>query len=496
MRIVILIPSEEYRQNAGARIRYGRIMNGLEAAGHSLALEDINSFDPLSADCDALIISKCHDARAGICARVMRDRGCAVGVDLFDDYFSQSAESRMARFRGWLADLIGLIDFALCSTGAMADVARTFRGDLPIHVMNDPADPTSDRKLAEILHRKATWALDNQTINLCWFGMGDNPHFAVGLSDLTAFGSGLADPKGHGFNVRLKILTNARALDARGLGMIAELPVEVEVEEWSERAEADALSWALACFLPVNAQAFSVAKSLNRAVSALNAGCQVAASGFPLYAPLKPLIYHHVGTMAHDLREGRLLLRADTLDVFHDLMERFASPDHEARRLGTFLDAQIAAKNERVAANILPRMAIIHGGATSGAIHKMGQRLGALAVRSPFCAAKMGFDVIFDGQLGRRPLDMFVSEAALARLLPGARAKARRHGELLGQSFWTVSDGANSADGDLIEAPPTLQLAAYAPSIQDMTAQITECFGPLEVVVAEASPLPFVGSVQ
>jgi hypothetical protein len=489
MKITVLIPSEAYRGNAGARIRYGRIVAALAKAGHQLELEDINSFDPLSADCAVAIISKCHDARAPICARVLGARGIKVGVDLFDDYFSQIHDSRMVRYRDWLAELAPVIDFVLCSTPAMAKVAHLYQASLPIHVMNDPIAFPSMTQLSNILDVKQAAARDNRTIELCWFGMGDNPHFRIGLSDLAAFGGALADPLKLGFNVTLKVLTNARALDADGLALLSRLPVPVTVEEWSPAGEAAALAQATACILPVNAQHFSIAKSLNRAVSALSAGCQVVALGYPLYAPLKPLIYRDFQSLAVDLKEGCALLRAETLGTYTRLMETLASPKNEASRLAEFLDQRLAEPGRERAG--VPRTAIVHGSLTSGAIHKFGQRLGALAVRSPFCTAKLHYDVFFGGRIGQRSLDMFVTERTVDRLLPGVREKARKAGMIANQPVWALSDRGNAEEVNWSEAPLAMQFAAYSATIADMRRQIEAAFGPVAVVVSESSPHAF-----
>lgn len=491
MKIAVLIPSEDYRVSAGARIRYGRIGQSLALAGHSLRLEDIGSFDPMTADADVVIISKCHDARAAMCAKVLAARGCVVGVDLFDDYFSQQHDSRMTRYRDWLAGLAPAIDFVLSSTPAMVDVARLYRTDLPIHVMNDPADLMSNDDFTRSLQRKLEAARDSRTIDLCWFGMGDNPHFRIGLSDLAAFGEDLATPLDFGFNVRLSVITNARALDASGLDHLARLPVPVTIEEWTEERETAALAKATACILPVNAQPFSVAKSLNRSVSALGAACQVIAPGYPLYAKLQPLLYRDLRSLAADLDEGRPLLSMESLDTFEVLMKKWASAEQEAARLADFLGEQMEEKRGDASTPDGVRMAVIHGNLTSGATHSLGQRLGALTARSPFCTAKLHCDIYFGGPIGRPKLDMFVNERALDRLLPEYRSRLERAGKIYDKSVWSLSAQADPALVEWSEAPLNFQLAVYAAAIDDIRTQIVEAFGPMATILSESSPHAF-----
>ncbi len=486
MKIMVLIPSQDYRGNAGARIRYGRIAPILAAGSHEMVLDDIERFDPLTVNCDVVIISKCHDARSLMSARALGARGVRVGVDLFDDYFSQVHDSRMVRYRDWLSELAPLIDFVLCSTPVMAQVAHRYRADLPVHVMNDPMVPPPSAELSRVLALKNSTARDNRTIDLCWFGMGDNPHFRVGLSDVAAFGSDLGEPSRLGYNVRLKVLTNARALDADGLALLSRLPVDVTVEEWTSSGEAAALAQATACILPVNAQNFSIAKSLNRAVTALGAGCQVIELGYPLYAPFESLVYRDLQSMACDLGAGRLLFRPETLVTYASLMETWASPEKESGRLIEFLEAQLAEpRNE--AEGVIPRMAVLHGNATSGAVHKFGERLGALAVRSPFCTAKLGYDVFFSGRIGQRSLDMFVTEPTVDRLLPSARGKARKVGTINNKPVWGLSARGEPDEGSWSNAPLTLQIAVYAAAIKDMRRQMEAAFGPIATILSELS---------
>ena len=492
MKIAVLIPSDDYRNNAGVRIRYDRIIPHLAALGCEMALNDINGFDPLSAECDAMIISKCHDARALMCATVLSQRGSAVGVDLFDDYFSQIADSRMGRFRSWLTQLGPLLDFAVCSTSAMAEVAGSYQAKLPVHVMNDPAELPPRDELAAVLRRKQIETEQNQLVVLCWFGMGDNPHFRVGISDLAAFGAQLAAPVEQGFGVRLTVLTNARALDARGLALLRSLPVEVRIEEWSELREAELLGCSAAAFLPINAQSFSAAKSLNRAVTAMAAGCQVISSGYPLYALLDKLIYPSMAAFAADLGEGRQLIGEASLDQLYSLMDSYASPRNEAEKLVHFMAGRLQDKAAQASNGSHSRFAIIHGSATSGAVHKFGQRLGALAIRSPYCTANLGYDVMFGGkEAGCKP-DMFISERALGRMLPRARDLARPFRKIGNQTFWTLARyGETPSEQDWAAVPLTMQLATYGAAMRDMQRQIGECFGPLQLMISEASPHPF-----
>jgi hypothetical protein len=390
MKLAVLVPSDAYRSYAGARIRYDRIAPELDQHGIELELTDIGQFDPATADCDGIVISKCHDARALIAAAELARRGKLVGVDLFDDYFSQLSDSRLTRFRNWLVQLVELCDFVLCSTQAMADVVRRYRSSLPTHIVNDPAPMDNFDRAAAIADRKAAQARDSRQIQVCWFGVGDNPYFPVGLTDLAAYANALPELSRTGFDVRLTVVTNERALSADGLAMLRRLAVSTEICEWSEEAEKAALDEALVAFLPVSAQPFSVAKSLNRAVTALSAGCQVLSAGYPLYAALDPLIYRDPARTLEDLAAGALRFSAGSDATYRRVLDACASAQAEAGALAGFL-AKLVPQS---VADARP-LCLIHGHSTRLEAHNFVRTANGLSVASPYCPAPFDFDVLF-----------------------------------------------------------------------------------------------------
>src|SRR5947209_6998814 len=68
MRLVVLVPSEQYKTQAGARIRYGRVSAKLAARGVAISLQHIAEFKADLAECDGILLSKCYDARAFVAA--------------------------------------------------------------------------------------------------------------------------------------------------------------------------------------------------------------------------------------------------------------------------------------------------------------------------------------------------------------------------------------------------------------------------------------------
>lgn len=424
MNICILVPSEDHMTQAGVRIRYRRIRHVLRGQGHELHVTPIQNL-ARQADFvhDVYIISKCYDARAFLVAHLLAASERLFGVDLFDDYFSQTHDSRFTGLRYWLRTVLQAADFALCSTPAMRELAGTFAPGLAVHVMNDPAvalDPENVRKAA---NRKLEHARNSGILSVGWFGIGDNPHFPVGLTDLVAFGGDLARLSGRGFDVRLRILTNQRAMTAHALAMLRRLAVPYSVDVWTEERERDLLAGSLVCFLPVNARNFSVAKSMNRAVTALCAGVQVLSSGYPLYASLAPFVYRDPEELLDDFKRNTLILREDTVPQLVRLMEEWADPERESQSLTGFLARRRESKSGcSRAAGQQPLAAVIHGRNTIGDVHALAQQTGALSVCSPFCSSDLDFSLRFALAASGEGFDVLIADRHHAMLGPDIRA--------------------------------------------------------------------------
>lgn len=489
MKVAVLVPSEEYKNYAGARIRYGRLRPELERLGIDLVLQDIGEFAPEKDRSDAILISKCHDARALVAAAAACEH-TLVGVDLFDDYFSQVADSRLLRYRNWLTQLLPFCDFSLCSTPAMAEVVETYGDGLPIHVANDPAPEMNVAELPALLRSKLAHVRNGGTLQLGWFGVGDNPHFNVGLSDVAAYAGILASLGSAGMDVELTILTNARALTAEGLALVHQVPVRTRIEEWSEARERELLAKVFACFLPVNAQGFSAAKSLNRAVTGLSSGCQVISVGYPLYEVLDDLIYRDAAAFLGDVAAGSMKHSAQHIERYRSAIQAIASPDSEAKALANFLEGLNRPRRNQDA-----MLALVHGHATNGAAHKSVRASGGLSVGTPYCASPLGFDVLF--RRAGSDLVMLVSDRAAKRVAPALRYRLKVSQAEPDGKFWIVPETENgepaaaTPQADSRAAPLPFQLACYGSTMSRISERVQEAFGPCRLLFSESSPLPF-----
>lgn len=464
MKLLVLVPGDSYRKTAGARIRYGRLIAPLAERGIQLELRSIDRIDLDQVDPDFLLICKCHDARAQLIAAWAQGRGVPVGVDLFDDYFSQQHDARLVRFRHWLEQLSPRLSFILTSTSAMSAVAEKLAPEIPVQLLNDAAAGAGQGALmvdAHHIEAKLRETLDEQRIRVTWFGIGDNPYFPVGLSDLAAYaGELVALGRLANMAVELTVLTNARSLAADGLSQLSTLPISCTAREWSESAEAELLQCSFLCFLPVNAQPFSIAKSLNRAITALSHGAQILSPGYPLYEQLAPFVYRHAKTLAEDIRERQLRVSANTRDALAGKLNDCASAEIEAEKLVVFLGGLPAARKAH------PKiLALVHGAGTTVPINQFAHATSELVIGSPYA-----------------PLAI--------------QTYHRADFSLPFQLKMRTGQSRKGLIGSLSDAPLGVQMALYCPVMQEVEHRLRHEMGADEVIHSENSPVPYLAGCR
>jgi hypothetical protein len=501
MNVCILVGSSDQLKNAGVRIRYERLKSVLEPAGHRLDIVPITKFSRHDHfRHEIYVFSKCYDAGSLVIAHHLRASGIPFGVDLFDDWFSHATDSRFTRYRSWLGHFLKLADFVLAASGHIRGVTEAFGSALPFHVVNDPYTPDfSPARLIETLNRKQDEVVRTGRIRILWFGIGDNPHFPVGLQDLVAFNDMLAEMRNRGLEIRLDILTNRRAMTPERLDMLKRLPVPYELTAWSVQRERDMLTASTASFLPVNYQAFSTTKSLNRAVTALCAGSQVLSAGYPLYDRLAPFVYRNAQTFLRDAKSGSMVLRETTVPSFTGLLADVASPAAEGEKLVAFLDRiRPGTPDEETAPTARPLTAVIHGNVSSWRVHRLAKKMSALSVASPYCALPLDWDVSFSNRNAETGPEILLSDRCL-KLLPADLAEkfvpvkngffGTRHSLKLAQLLPDFSV-LNWAQPDL--GSPLAFITTQPSTIRTVIKAIQALFPGLPCVYSEKSRLPLV----
>ncbi|TVV72098.1 hypothetical protein [Sphingomonas solaris] len=479
MRICIVIQSDAFRESAGMRIRYDRFRDCL--TDPEVTIEAITCAVLIATpklDHDVYIFCKTFDVGALVLARRIHAAGKVVGQDLFDDYFSQYADSRLERFREWMRDMAPVTRFALCSTPRMVEAVRPYLPGIRIEPVDDPVIGYDPLMVAALAEAKVRRAHESRLIEIAWFGIGDNPYFPVGIADLIACEADLARIERQGWTVRLRIVTNTRPFDGIGAEVLRGLSVAHEFVEWTEQAEREVLTRATVALVPVNGQSFSRAKSMNRAVTALNGGCQVLNIGYPLYDRLDAFLYRDVDTLLADMTAGHCRVRSETMTALTQELWAMANPFESAARF---------VRQARLALSAPPPpvqgpLCLVHGQNSVMAYHKATMALRGISVATMFTRAGWNFNMRFDVVAGevRVRLATALASRFMPPLLPG--------------------DPIRIGDLDFLE----LDLAALGvpafpvPAVQDpgcharMVDYVDRCcraaFGPIDLLASDTLP--------
>lgn len=481
MRICIVTPSEEFGASAGVRIRYDRLALAALELGHKISLQPITTFqDRGDFAHDVYIFAKTYTPNACVLALRMIQHGCRVGVDIFDDYFTQTADVRLLRFRQWAAEMAEIAQFFLCSTPRLAAAITPLLKAKPLGVISDPSEIIDQQFLDQVLRRNSAHLVAGGPLRIMWFGIGDNPFFPVGIRDLAAFGGLLQGFEG----AQLRILTNARALTAAGLAALRRLPLPYSIEEWNPERERRELLDSHVCFLPVNNQPFSKVKSLNRAITALSAGCQVLSAGYPLYEDLGEFVYRSPQRLHDDLRTGSCLLRSETLGGFMSVVIAKANPFHGAAIMAAVIDKVAVPRAATAAATdkFEPDVAALHGSTPDGKLHKLVQRFNGYAVKGPTCQENWNCQLRLDVADGGR-LRVFVIHALMEQVAQAYQENLVPHGMIKDLDFLEIRlDGtplAPLAKGwALAENPTAIKEHAVAPRLSGDALTICETLFP------------------
>jgi hypothetical protein len=211
------------------------------------------------------------------------------------------------------------------------------------------------------------------------------------------------------------------------LTRLGKLPVPYKLDIWSLQGEREALERALVSFIPVNGQAFSRAKSYNRALTAISAGTQVLSPGFPLYRELAPAIYSDSLSLLYDLEDGRCRITAQSVAEVIQATSKVSEVGSVADELYQFLFGLMYEDDDgqtRRGGRVIPRRgpprreALIYGIQYEGLMIRAARAAGILQVKTPFAQRERAYDIEFAHRRGRQ-LEVWMSPK-LAPLVHGS----------------------------------------------------------------------------
>ena len=358
MKIIFVVPSSQWLTSAGVRIRYQRLEPFFKINDCTVNIIPIQDVSESYLRCaDVVILSKVFSTDSIHIMTLCRNFGVKIGIDLFDDYFSDNRLSVFRRFHDWLELTSQIIDFIICSTDRMKSIASQYFNPQLIHKINDTKDASiTFSETKRLLDAKIVELSAKNHLNILWFGMGDNPYFNVGISDLSNYSNALFQIKKLTNSINFTILTNERALNAKNLTRISRLPIQSKLEIWSECKEKNYLRESHLAFMPVSHQNFSVAKSPNRCLTALSYGCQILSNGFDLYHDFSEFIYKNTRNWSEDYKNSTFRFSSDKMSSFEDICKKLYDPEVEVLKFLHFLRLNVLAN----VSNELAKLCIVN----------------------------------------------------------------------------------------------------------------------------------------
>ena len=343
MKIIFIVPSSQWLMSAGVRIRYKRLEPYFYQKGYHVSIKPLQDITEQCIEAaDIVIVSKVFSSDSLYILSLCRRLGVKVGLDLFDDYFSDQRLSVFRKFHDWLELASKMVDFIICSTDRMKQVASQYIEPDLIHKINDTKDPDiSFSETKYLVDQKSKIFSLNDSLNILWFGIGDNPYFNVGLNDLAHYSNTLFQIRKYFASINFTILTNERALTAKNLIRMSRLPIQPKLDIWTESKENSYLEESHLAFMPVSHQKFSIAKSSNRCLTALTYGCQVLSNGFDLYADFNELTYRSTREFLEDCKKLRFKFNLDTMPIFESICNDSYDSEREVNKFFKFLESKV-----------------------------------------------------------------------------------------------------------------------------------------------------------
>ncbi|WP_133365184.1 hypothetical protein [Qipengyuania sediminis] len=274
---------------ASVRYRVIQPMAALNALG--LAVERLaDDGDP--ARYDAVIFSKSHGKPALALAGAARAGGVPIVYDLCDNFLAASQARHMSSARlGRANAMLAMADTLSFSTATLAEQLRAEYPDLTAEmvVVPDTIDPPAVR--AEWGRGRALAALDRflaghpGALHCVWFGnslgrLSGYVHVGLAAEELRQFSAHLP--------VTLTVISNDRFGFWRAS---RRWRVPVHYVPWSLAVQGPALARHRVALIPVERNAYTLGKTINRPATALMAGLGVVASAIPSYEELRPYIF-------------------------------------------------------------------------------------------------------------------------------------------------------------------------------------------------------------
>lgn len=283
-------PKSNDQTVASVRYRCLLPLQKLQDGGFPIALFDQHHADEYRG----VIFSKLYDEGNRRIAARLKSHGAKIVLDICDNHFyNPFGLEQYKRVRADLENMISLADVVVCSTKQLAEVVtRESSIRTKPFVIGDPIESLPSVKSVDGVIHATMWNTQHiagvgECPRLLWYGSHGSPNAPGGMLDILNVASILER-----VNLRvpfeLVVLSNNKPKYDEH---IAPLPFRTVYREWRYDSFRNEIESAAAVIVPITPNDFTLCKSNNRVVLALQHGIPVVASSIPSYEEFRPFCF-------------------------------------------------------------------------------------------------------------------------------------------------------------------------------------------------------------
>jgi hypothetical protein len=420
---IIWVVEQISERRAGYKIRTKPLVDSLHNYGFLVTIIELSDFianyQRLKLNYQMVVFSKLYNDLALLLAYDLKKSGKTLILDLFDNYLAYSPTSLAKGLQRRMATAISLADGVIASSENMKEVVHKLGHQNVVHI-GDPIQPNleSDRFLNK-------WSSSSNELIFTWFGISGNPFYRAGLIDLIESARRIAnlfrqlEPI---YQCKLAICTNDNPEIVKVLEVMRNHSIPTYFQLWEPDSFEVLLSQTHCVLIPTNNTPFAIAKTHNRASTALMSGCLVLVDDHPEYNKLLPHVYQNWSTFVSDILNLKREQIIEKLRKARELLISLYSTDEFASKLATFLRDELIKNRENLNDNnsvdskFLPVFVV--GKSVNGSTIKLARKLQYLCVGSKLTCPGLNYDLEFGVSKERYLLEIILNKKGINHFLP------------------------------------------------------------------------------
>jgi hypothetical protein len=425
---ILWVLQQVSEKNAGYTIRTKPITEGLHNYDFSVNVIELSDFTAnyktLKSSYEIVVFSKLFNDLALLLASDLKKAGNILILDLFDNYLTYSPSSLARGLQRRMATLVSCADGVITSTENMKQIVQKL-GYQNVVQISDPIQPNLNGD--KFLNK---WYSSSPELIFTWFGISGNPYYKAGLMDLIESVRRIAnlfrqlEPI---YQCRLVICTNNNPEIVKVLEVMRSHSISTSFQLWEPDTFEILMSQTHCVLIPTNNTPFVMAKTHNRASTALMSGCLVLVDDHPEYNQLVPHVYKNWSTFASDLLTFNKEQIINKLKKAQDFLIDLYATEKSAKKLANFLRNELIKNTESInsnnslESNLLP---IFMAGKDSGGPEiKLARKLNYLCVGSKLINPNLNYNVQFGISNKGCFLEIILDKNGIKHCLPNISSK-------------------------------------------------------------------------